>query len=34
MLDLATAGYLHRKCSIPIPTPVLPLLIRDKSRMR
>ena len=28
------AGYLHRKCSIPIPIPVLPLLIRDKNRMR
>jgi hypothetical protein len=28
------AGYLHRKCSIPIPMPVLPLLIRDKNRMR
>ena len=28
------AGYLHRKCSIPIPTPASPLLIRDKNRMR
>jgi len=28
------AGYLHRMCSIPIPMPVSPLLIRDKNRMR
>jgi hypothetical protein len=28
------AGYLHRKCSIPILMPVSPLLIRDKNRMR
>src|ERR1700757_5228291 len=28
------AGYLHRKCSTPIPRPVLPLPIRDKNRMR
>ena len=28
------AGYLHRKCSIPIPQSALPLLIREKKRMR